>query len=755
MPSLLLGFAGKAFAIVDAKSTTNTSDPGGGIPWANVGGVNGASGEYLGNGWVLTANHVGAGAIAFDSGSFMPDGRTVRLTNPADGSPTDILLFHLILTPSLSLLPLSTSTPSTSSSVEMVGFGHITGSAQKTYTTASGTYTGFDWGGAAKSYGTNKITNGGVTTQADLGNGTLRVFTLTFSQTQQTADEGQVATGDSGGAIFYKSGTTWQLAGMIDALGFLLNQPANTAVYGDASYCGDIATYASQINAVVATPAGGGAWNGTSDTNWATTANWSSSPVPGTGNTATFNSGGNGKTTISLGSGVTVNTVLFDTANVAAYTIGGGAVGNQTLILNNGGAVTTSSTVTGSQTFNATLTLGTDTTAQTYTISNNGTVANVLLTFAGGITGASSGGTSGAKTLAVVGTGNTTVSGSISNGGAASVALIKSGSGTLILSGADTYTGGTTINGGTLQIGNGSTTGSLNPVGSIADNGVLAFNRTNVLTQGTDLTNVISGSGAVIQAGTGTTILAAGNTYTGTTTIAQGTLSAANVVVSGSASSLGNASSAVVLGAATHTGTLSYTGNSATYVRGFTVQPGGGEIDTTTTGQTLTVSSAITAASTDTSLTVGGAGNTTFTGNVVLGATTGTLTKNGMGTLNINSGTQTYVTLTDNAGTANVNVAIGSGGTAVSVNTSGTVLHFGSVSQTLKSLSIGNGAIVTFDSGFVSFSDPGTGGKAASFGGIAVLPEPGTLGLLLIGALGMLNRRRRITAEMTALRVPF
>ena len=49
--------------------------------------------------------------------------------------------------------------------------------------------------------------------------------------------------------------------------------------------------------------------------------------------------------------------------------------------------------------------------------------------------------------------------------------LTQAGSGTLILTGANTYSGGTTISAGTLQIGNGGTTGSI--AGNVADNGVL------------------------------------------------------------------------------------------------------------------------------------------------------------------------------------------------------------------------------------------------------------------------------------------
>ena len=46
------------------------------------------------------------------------------------------------------------------------------------------------------------------------------------------------------------------------------------------------------------------------------------------------------------------------------------------------------------------------------------------------------------------------------------------GAGTTILTGNNTYTGGTTISAGTLQLGNGGTTGSI--VGNVIDNGTLA-----------------------------------------------------------------------------------------------------------------------------------------------------------------------------------------------------------------------------------------------------------------------------------------
>ena len=160
--------------------------------------------------------------------------------------------------------------------------------------------------------------------------------------------------------------------------------------------------------------AASGAWTGATDANWAN-ANWSATPVPGTGDTATFNGAGNGNTTINLGSGVTILDLLFNTGSVAAYTIGNGAAGSQTLMFNNSGAITMNSMVANNELFNAAIILGTDSTAQTYTFANN---SSNTLTFAANIYGGPAAGTAGTKTLAVGGSGNTVISGNLPNGSA-------------------------------------------------------------------------------------------------------------------------------------------------------------------------------------------------------------------------------------------------------------------------------------------------------------------------------------------------
>jgi len=116
-----------------------------------------------------------------------------------------------------------------------------------------------------------------------------------------------------------------------------------------------------------------------------------------------------------------------------------------------------------------------------------------------------------------------TISGIIRDGGfgdGLGGSLTKLGTGTLILSGENSYTGGTLISAGTLQVGEGGGSGSLG-TGPVVNNGTLIFNRGGTLT----VPGVISGPGGVTQNGSGNVILTGANTYTGPTNVNSGTLS--------------------------------------------------------------------------------------------------------------------------------------------------------------------------------------------------------------------------------------
>ena len=83
-------------------------------------------------------------------------------------------------------------------------------------------------------------------------------------------------------------------------------------------------------------------------------------------------------------------------------------------------------------------------------------------------------------------------------------ALVKDGTGALVLTADNIYTGGTTISAGALQIGNGGTTGSI--LGNVVDNAELRLARSDSYT----IAGQISGTGAVRKSG-GTAILTADN----------------------------------------------------------------------------------------------------------------------------------------------------------------------------------------------------------------------------------------------------
>ncbi|TXR50923.1 autotransporter domain-containing protein [Phyllobacterium endophyticum] len=99
-------------------------------------------------------------------------------------------------------------------------------------------------------------------------------------------------------------------------------------------------------------------------------------------------------------------------------------------------------------------------------------------------------------------------------------ALYKLEKGKLVITGDNTYTGGTIIEEGTLQIGDGKATGSITGDVTTKDETILAFDRSDLIA----FDGAIIGTGSVQQNGTGGTLLTGKNTYTGDTIINGGLL---------------------------------------------------------------------------------------------------------------------------------------------------------------------------------------------------------------------------------------
>ena len=115
----------------------------------------------------------------------------------------------------------------------------------------------------------------------------------------------------------------------------------------------------------------------------------------------------------------------------------------------------------------------------------------------------------------VGGPGNIDVAGPVVGSGM----LNKIGTGMLVLSGSNSYGGGTTVTAGTLQFGDGSSGGTL-PGGDITSNGALVLNCGGSVL----LSGAVNGTGDVRQLGSGTVVLAGNNGYTGNTFVNAGKL---------------------------------------------------------------------------------------------------------------------------------------------------------------------------------------------------------------------------------------
>ncbi|PUM80489.1 fibronectin-binding autotransporter adhesin ShdA, partial [Salmonella enterica subsp. enterica serovar Dublin] len=134
------------------------------------------------------------------------------------------------------------------------------------------------------------------------------------------------------------------------------------------------------------------------------------------------------------------------------------------------------------------------------------------------------GGILAAKDAASLGTGDVTIAenatlalsqGTLDNNVTGGGQIVKSGSDELIVTGDNTYSGGTTITGGTLTADHADSLGT----GAIDNSGVLKVGEG-------DLENTLSGSGSLVKTGTGELTLSGGNDYSGGTTIIGGTLTA-------------------------------------------------------------------------------------------------------------------------------------------------------------------------------------------------------------------------------------
>ncbi|MCE4226973.1 hypothetical protein HCU64_24865 [Methylobacterium sp. C25] len=279
-------------------------------------------------------------------------------------------------------------------------------------------------------------------------------------------------------------------------------------------------------------------------------------------------------------------------------------------------------------------------------------------------------------------------------------ALTKTGTGTLTLTGANTYTGATTISRGTLRIGDGTGAGNAGRIGQddagtvfsnvATTGGTLMIARTDAYTYG----GVISGSGALVQLGTGTTTLTGangvGNQFTGAANVVTGTLA-----VNGTFGDTVRNSAVVYVNTA---GTLHGSGT----IAGSVVVGGGGTVSAGNSPGTLTVGGDYTLGGGSTSLfelgapgVVGGANNDLIkVGGNLLVNDGSTLALRTVGGGQIASG---YYTLFDVTGTTTGRFdTVTNGGTAATSDLTQIVTNGGVGPSQYNILLAGNGQLVQF-----------------------------------------------------------
>lgn len=297
--ALVLAPAASAAVVAGGDGTQNTAAPPGSTYWNNLGFSGFGSGVYLGNGWVLTAGHVHGGVSGsfpftvpkLDNGSDVTfnatPGAFVSLQATPGGPYADLLVYRLNDDPWLQLMsPVRFgATPQVGTAITMTGSGynrqptlhswHLTDPTKPDKTLWTDV-TGLPNENTAQAHGYLYDTNsrtpkrwGTNVTVAFEGGGATDLYELKDASgniTQQTRifganfdpinGEAQVVNFDSGGGVFagnrlvginlLKGDFSYPDANNPDNLG----QPANTAVFGNASYFANVFTYVDEIASI-------------------------------------------------------------------------------------------------------------------------------------------------------------------------------------------------------------------------------------------------------------------------------------------------------------------------------------------------------------------------------------------------------------------------------------------------------------------------------------------------------------------------
>lgn len=250
----------QAIILFGVGNAGNTTDPNTGAPFASVarlsnGSTIGGSGIYLGNGYVLTADHVTPfSSVTFDgTTSFSHDGLA-----PQQVGSTDMKIFRLTTTPTVAAVPVYTGTSELGNSGTLVGWG-VGRDPLVPVNSAD-----VAWGANSTSDRRWGLNVPRATTNISYGAGSYEALvTVLGGNTNPNqglgADEAALTLFDSGSGMFQQFGGVWYLTGLATAVEFAnessFGQDATTGINrGDFNYFVRVGSYSSDINAIIPEP---------------------------------------------------------------------------------------------------------------------------------------------------------------------------------------------------------------------------------------------------------------------------------------------------------------------------------------------------------------------------------------------------------------------------------------------------------------------------------------------------------------------
>jgi hypothetical protein len=252
-----------AVVISAGNGQGNTTAPEDDFGFANIGKLYDGSVIYLGNYngeyWVMTANHVVPGNVTFGSTTYnMVAGSVVRIKNPVEYgltySNTEITMFRISADPGLPNLKIADTPIDSGTTITVAGRGWTRSETETWWNsswnevTGPSTYLGYKKSGSTQTvrWGSDVV----AATDYAINVGSTSQYTF-YTVFDWNTNGMQAVFGDSGGGAFYKDGDTWVLAGLTLAQGTFANQPSNTALYGNQSVFVDLGYYYQQISEVL------------------------------------------------------------------------------------------------------------------------------------------------------------------------------------------------------------------------------------------------------------------------------------------------------------------------------------------------------------------------------------------------------------------------------------------------------------------------------------------------------------------------